>query len=616
MDGGGGEPPENRAGRPAPRADTAVPGLPSRLRSVLAVQSRTLRLFLSTPSTRTPCVVIYVACLGGSLHHAVTSYFYLAVGATSVDIGRIGFVQSVGGLVGGPLVGAALDRWGPWRPIAVTAAACASGCLFRGISASVPALLAAAVLLGAGNNLWTAVLGHLVKSFPPGMRSEVLSGFGVQTSVIQLAGRAAFPIVEYGLLNWVGVSDDLRRYRVHMAGCTAFCIYGTIALFFDRGSVRGSGVDSVGETGEGATLSSEKHAHEHSDAVEGSEAGIELASLRQVEAEPFPNETMSRAGAPTDIAPSRPSAKGKRGGWMATATLTSALLLQSVSTTTLSVLWPLVAYDHFGMSAQTFGILTFVSSLTSAGAVASFPTVERWEGIGGRVRCAAMALGSAAVCCGLFVLCTFGAGTGGGLVDSIAEGEMVAAEDGTNLPPSEALLAERFVSRSDLLLHASSAVALQAALTFLEPQLKSILSLSVDGGEGGGGASSSLGLAMGGLATLGNVGGSVGNLVGTALYKASMDDGGREGGGVGRIPLALRGGALPFVALSVLLALCSCLVSRLDEPAGPAPSSPPRNETDDVEKGGDGQTEAVGDGNGRDGYCLALRETTYDLKLE
>ncbi|EJK69424.1 hypothetical protein THAOC_09323, partial [Thalassiosira oceanica] len=82
MDGGGGDSPEKDDGGMRTSASVGAPAsgrldrgaaiipdrgagrsglLPSRLRAVLAVQSRTLRLFLSTPATRTPCVVIYVA---------------------------------------------------------------------------------------------------------------------------------------------------------------------------------------------------------------------------------------------------------------------------------------------------------------------------------------------------------------------------------------------------------------------------------------------------------------------------------------------------------------------------------------------------------------------------
>ena len=90
-------------------------------RTVLHTQKHTLRLFLSNPSTRTPVVVLYVAALGGSLHAAVTTYFYLAIGASSTDIGSFGAIQSLGALLGGPVCGIVLDSYGPWLPISVTA---------------------------------------------------------------------------------------------------------------------------------------------------------------------------------------------------------------------------------------------------------------------------------------------------------------------------------------------------------------------------------------------------------------------------------------------------------------------------------------------------------------
>lgn len=64
----------------------------------------------------------------------MTTYFYLAIGSTELDIGRFGFVMSIGALIGSPISGAALDKFGPWVPLSVTAGACAAGCLWRGMA--------------------------------------------------------------------------------------------------------------------------------------------------------------------------------------------------------------------------------------------------------------------------------------------------------------------------------------------------------------------------------------------------------------------------------------------------------------------------------------------------
>ena len=137
------------------------------LHDILHTQKQTLFLFLSHAPTRTPTIVMYVASFGGSLHAAVTTYYYLAIGASTMDIGTLGAIMSGGALLGAPICGMALDNYGPWTPIIVTASACAVGCLWRGMASSLASLRMGAILLGVGVNMWTVILGHLVKSFPP-----------------------------------------------------------------------------------------------------------------------------------------------------------------------------------------------------------------------------------------------------------------------------------------------------------------------------------------------------------------------------------------------------------------------------------------------------------------
>jgi len=96
--------------------------------------------------------------------------------------------MSGGALLGAPLCGMALDTYGPWIPISVTATACSIGCLWRGMASSLTSLRMGAILLGVGVNMWTVILGHLVKSFSPSRRSEIISGFGVQIAVLQFVG--------------------------------------------------------------------------------------------------------------------------------------------------------------------------------------------------------------------------------------------------------------------------------------------------------------------------------------------------------------------------------------------------------------------------------------------
>lgn len=632
----------------------AAPSAHRRANGVLPSQVQTLRLFLSHAPTRTPVIVLYVASFGGALHAAVTTYYYLAIGATGTDVGHLGFVMSAGALVGAPLSGAALDAYGPWAPLSVTAAACACGCLWRGVATSLSSLRMGAVLLGVGVNMWTVVLGHLVKSFPPSMRSEVLSGFGVQIAVLQLVGKGIFPLAEYSLHHIVGVEDTLLRYRIHMGICTFFCFYGTFALFWDRKNVKGGNTDVVG----GDVLSDAlRYKKKHSDVVDNSEGGgrstanslqsasvplilpskeIELVSMSNHDdsksllsisgsdsGHSFAGNSFTTLSSSFLNEPDPSSVQGEKSRMIRTMksnstqnrkqfamaiTLTFALLLQSVATTVFSVLWPLLAYDRFNLSAHTFGMLTFASSLASTGAVAVFPIIERLEKIGGRVRCAAWGFGAGSVLCLLFCFCSFGdlwsrvemnlegIVSGNSRVDSkINEGESVL---------------EHLHSWNQLGLHALSAIAFHATLCFLEPSLKSILSLVVDSSSTTAASKgSSLGGTMGFMQSLGNIGGMVGNLAGTMLYKFSKDIASGENDERTRF---IEGGSLPYVVIAFMMAVISILIWQLEEPAED------RQQKVEEEMDVESSMESVEDSeeDRPDGCCLALRETTYDLKLD
>jgi MFS family permease len=615
---------------------------------VLPSQIRTLRLFLSHAPTRTPAIVLYVASFGGALHAAVTTYYYLAVGATATDIGRLGFVMSAGALVGAPLSGAALDAHGPWAPLSVTAAACAGGCLWRGMATSVSSLRMGAVLLGLGVNMWTVVLGHLVKSFPPSMRSEVLSGFGVQIAVLQLVGKGVFPMAEYFLHQIVGLEDTLLRYRIHMGICTFFCFYGTFALFWDRKNVTGGTFGTV----EGDSLTDAIRCRQrHIDALDDLEGGghstanslqsasvslvlpskeIELVSMsnhddsKSVPSTPldysgkslstsfiYSSSTFLNETGPLSLQVDKSrmlrtkesNSTQQRKQFAITITLTLALLLQSVASTVLSVLWPLLAHDRFNLSAHTFGIFTFTSSLASAGAVAAFPIIERLEKIGGRVRCAAWGFGACSVFCLLFCFCSFG--------DLWSEVEMnLSGVDSGNgsvdskINEDEGVL-QQLHSRNQLGLHALTAIAFHATLCFLEPSLKSILSLVVNSSPiAPASKGSSLGGTMGFMQSLGNIGGMVGNIAGTVLYKFSKDIASSE-----NAERTIRGqtfiqeGSLPFVVLAFMMAGISILIWQLEEPAENGEHKVSIESVEDSEED-------------RSGCCLALRETTYNLKLD
>ena len=137
---------------------------------------------------------------------------------------------------------------------------------------------------------------------------------------------------------------------------------------------------------------------------------------------------------------------------------------------------------------------------------------------------------------------------------------------------------------------------------------------------------------MGLMNTLGNIGGMIVNLGGMWMYKFSKDTTlNRNDEYVRGRQSILQGGSLPFVLIAVLMAISAILIWRLEEPMHAVAAN---NEDTDGESTVicDGDVEssrpAGNAGNGMegslgyskeerpDGCCLALRETTYDLKLD
>jgi len=520
-----------------------------------------------------------------------------------------------------------------------------------------------------------------VKSSPPEMRSEVLSGFGVQITVIQLVGKGVFPLAEFGLHRGLRLEDSLMRYRIHMGMCTFFCFYGTFALFLDRKNVRTNRSETViaaGRNDNDDAIAAIKYDQKHSDVVDGfleggsisvapdgqqstlaspviPSAEIELSTRSDggeskspsfdtnsgdnftdysrcdtSASSSFLNEPEQSKTEPRTIIVERSERTQKNKRRITAITLTFALLLQSVATTVLAVLWPLLAHDTFDLSARTFGILSFLSSVVSTGAVAAFPVVERMEKVGGRVRSAAWGFGIGSVFCFAFCFCLFGEYWGAREDISGAEtGLMDTNETNSREEQQQYDAVEQLHSRKQLGLHALSAMAFQAVLCFLEPSLKSILSLVVSPSSASSSSSkgSSLGGTIGFMQTLGSIGGMVGNLAGTWMYKLSKD-----GSTKGR-QIFFRGGSMPFVVTAFLMAVSSILIWRLEEPWHFAMTNVKDSkereyesvrDTDvengrfDGDAGDDDNSEPVEDSEKErpDGCCLVLRETTYDLKLD
>ena len=546
-----------------------------------------------------------------------------------MDIGTLGFIMSAGALLGAPLSGMALDKYGPWGPISITALSCSVGCLWRGLASSLASLRMGAILLGVGVNMWTVIMGHLVKSFPPSKRSEVISGFGVQIAVLQLVGKGIFPLMEFGLHYMFGIEDALLRYRIHMGMCTLFCFYGTFALFWDKENVVQCEDKTIGIGVSTYIAAGEKYQQKHSDSYDDIEEGgflvpvIPKISVKEIElvdstncgdtkrssfsddrsnststSSTFLNEPdHCKQGEKNNFFTGESKSAPEKHHLATTIILTAALLLQSIATTVFTVLWPLLVHDRFNLSAHTFGILTFIASVVSMGAVASFPIIERIDRIGGRLRCVAWCFGVCSLLSLLFCICSFSDFWWGDIGSSINETESDLISNINNSEPSltqdDPLQQVHF--RKQLGLHAFSAIALQSALCFMEPSLKSNLSLIVNSPtESLPSNRSSLGGTMGFLQTLGSIGGMVGNIAGTVMYKMSKDI------TPNRWYSVFQGGSVPFLTIAFCMAIFSAVIWMLEEPT-----------TLTMLQHIEGHTEVKSDRS-----CLALRETTYDLKLD
>lgn len=152
------------------------------------------------------------------------------------------------------------------------------------------------------------------------------------------------------------------------------------------------------------------------------------------------------------------------------------------------------------------------------------------------MNCAALGFGVGAVLCFLFCYCSFGGGRivygglevmdlavgsiDGGLVKEVSGGNSRFLEDGDEVLINGVNNVQQqfLLSKNQWVWHAISAILFQSAICFIEPSLKSILSLSMSSSSTRS-KGSSLGFTMGYLTMLGSAGGMIGNLSGTWMYK-------------------------------------------------------------------------------------------------
>ena len=215
-----------------------------------------------------------------------------------------------------PIYGWALDRFGAYPVICMTAACCAFGCVVRGFATTVTHVYIGSIIIGLGAaNLWISVLSHISQHTEPAKREACVSAFVFQVAALRIVGKSAyFPCV--WLLEQAGVSDLFTRYRIMMVTCPFFCIFGWVALACCGGAVRRS---------------------------------TPHLAAKQPAVAPPPHELQPAA---SSDAAKRPSVL--RAWPMSFAVIAGGVLIDAVARTAASVTWPLLAKDLWGWGASEF----------------------------------------------------------------------------------------------------------------------------------------------------------------------------------------------------------------------------------------------------------------------
>jgi len=350
----------------------------SQLANLLTSQTSFFTEMYLTPQYRSPMLVIWVGSFGGALHAPVTSFFYLAVGASEHDIGVIGALQSLSSLLLSPVYGHVADNYGYYHVYGLSTTLCSVGCLVRGLAGDVKGLYTGAIILGLGGaQAWSLALGYLSTHTPPNRKSEVVSGFIVQVQLLGLLGKMMFTPLDWSLRGFGGDrSDDadggdLWRWRIEMGICTVFCFYGLIALVGSGGAMQEA--DRIMIRNKQISRKASSVTTANNDLERGVHESPSLASITRAESL-------------------------KNGNRSAFSLSMAVLLCQSTATTIVTVLWPLYIRDAYQWSATEYGYLVLMSSMASIVSVASYPKLEARYGI---AKC-----GEAACVCGM--VCSLG----------------------------------------------------------------------------------------------------------------------------------------------------------------------------------------------------------------
>lgn len=227
--------------------------------------------------------------------------------------------------------------------------------------------------LGA-ENLLTVVLAHISRSTEKAQRANIIAGFLFQVTSLSILGKLLYPAFNYFLQNIVGVEESLPRMRIHMGQCTFFCFYGFARLISNWSAMN--------------------------QAIEGGKAKVEASEKMIPSAVEAPPVSAPNAADGVEQA----AHPGRFGVFVV------LLCMQSLVTTTCSMLWPLYIADHFGWDTEQYAWLIFVSSCSGTMATAMAPAVA--EAIG---QARSMTLAYTMCAC-----CAFATIEGGPIVTSIA----------------------------------------------------------------------------------------------------------------------------------------------------------------------------------------------------
>ena len=291
---------------------------PLTLYRVALDQASVASSFLASPALRPAIITIWVASFGAALHMPCTTYYYRVVGASDVDIGAINMVATVGSLVLGPVYGHVLDTRGPFVPVVVSCAFCALGCALRGAANSVAMLYFAAFVLGiGGSNLWTTVLGLVVKRSPRANRSVAVSGYLVQVALLRLGGKLLYNPLDWALsafTHWTVV----RRYRAIMSICTIFCFFGVFELVRSRAAIAlDPEPSSAGAAASAASMDADAAAEARSMADRwtrdrSSKMSVDLDLKTKKNVAGIPSAARKKVGKPTGSSEARPGSERAR----------------------------------------------------------------------------------------------------------------------------------------------------------------------------------------------------------------------------------------------------------------------------------------------------------------